>query len=104
MQRLALLDCIPISEHLARADARFATLWWPGFFYAQPDIAERVINADPNQRYCGEPEAMSTENYAEWRAATRTFTVVRAILEDYRAGLSIDRAYEEADRAPPTSC
>lgn len=47
---------------------------------------------------------MGTENYAEWRAATRTFTVVRAILEDYRAGLSIDRAYEEADRAPPTSC
>jgi haloacetate dehalogenase len=26
--RLAVLDCIPIGEHLARADARFALAWW----------------------------------------------------------------------------
>ncbi|HEV2927708.1 MAG TPA: alpha/beta hydrolase, partial [Propionibacteriaceae bacterium] len=96
---LALLDCIPISEHLARADARFATRWWHWFFFAQPKIPERVINADPDSWYRGDPAAMGKENYAEFREATRRPAVVRAMLEDYRAGLTVDRRDEEADRA-----
>lgn len=99
IHHLALIDCIPISEHLSRADARFATLWWHWFFFAQPEIPERVINADPDQWYQGNPEAMGVENYAEWREVIRNPRVVRAMLEDYRAGLTIDRAHEEADRA-----
>ena len=99
IDHLALLDCIPISEHLARADARFATKWWHWFFFAQPDIPERVINADPDSWYRGDPAVMGAENYAEWRQATRNPLVVRAMLEDYRAGLTVDRADEEADRA-----
>lgn len=51
VERLALIDCVPISEHLRRADARFATEWWHWFFFAQPDIPERVINADPAAWY-----------------------------------------------------
>lgn len=99
IDHLALLDCIPISEHLARADARFATLWWHWFFFAQPDIPERVINADPESWYTGDPRTMGAENHAEWRAAIRDPSVVRAMLEDYRAGLTVDRAHEEADKA-----
>lgn len=37
VEKLALADCLPISEHLARADAAFATAWWHWFFFAQPD-------------------------------------------------------------------
>lgn len=99
IHHLVLIDCIPISEHLSRADARFATLWWHWFFFAQPEIPERVINADPDQWYQGNPEAMGVENYAEWREVVRNPRVVRAMLEDYRAGLTIDRAHEESDRA-----
>jgi haloacetate dehalogenase len=58
-----------------------------------------VINADPDSWYRGDPEAMGRENYDEWRNATRNPDVVRAMLEDYRAGLSVDRQHEEADRA-----
>jgi haloacetate dehalogenase len=97
--RLAALDCIPISEHLRRVDVRFATAYWHWFFFAQPDTPERVINADPDSWYRGEPEVMGRENYDEFRAATRRPDVVRAMLEDYRAGLTVDRADEEADRA-----
>jgi len=97
--RLVLIDCVPISEHLRRADARFATLWWHWFFYAQPEVPERVINADPDAWYRADPEAMGAENYAEWREAVHTPSVVRAMLEDYRAGLVVDRAHEDADRA-----
>jgi len=99
IDHLALLDCIPLSEHLRRADARFAVAWWHWFFYAQPDIPERVITADPESWYRGDPTVMGAENHAEWREAIRDPDVVRAMLEDYRAGLTIDRAHEDADRA-----
>lgn len=98
--KVALLDCLPISEHLDRADARFATAWWHWFFFAQPDVPERVINADPDAWYSGtDPASMGAENYAEWRAAIHDPAVVRGMLEDYRAGLGIDAEHERADRA-----
>ena len=99
VSRLALLDCIPISEHLRRTDAAFATSWWHWFFFAQPEIPERVITADPDAWYRGDPDAMGPENYQEWREATRDPNTVRAMLEDYRAGLTVDRGHEEVDRA-----
>jgi haloacetate dehalogenase len=99
VSRVAFLDCVPISEHLSRITAKFATKWWHWFFFAQPDIPERVINADPDSWYRGDPGSMGQENYAEWRAATRNPAVVRAMLEDYRAGLTLDRGHEADDHA-----
>lgn len=98
VDRLALLDCIPISEHLRRITPGFATRWFHWFFFAQPETPERVINADPDSWYAGGPEELGDENYAEFRAATRDPDVVRAMLEDYRAGLTVDRRDEEEDR------
>ncbi len=100
--RFAALDCIPISEHLRRVNTEFATAWWHWFFFAQPDVPERVINADPDSWYFGDPSVMGQENYDEFRRATRNPKVVTAMLEDYRAGLTIDRANEDADRAAGT--
>ncbi|PXX71285.1 haloacetate dehalogenase [Nocardia tenerifensis] len=99
VSRIALMDCLPISEHLARLTTDFATQWWHWFFFAQPDTPERVINADPDSWYRGDPNVMGRANYDEWRSATRDPRVVRAMLEDYRAGLTIDRLHEEQDRA-----
>lgn len=96
--RVALLDCIPIIEHLERMTPEFATQWWHWFFFAQPDTPERVINADPDAWYRGDPDVMGPENHAEWRAATRNPDVVRAMLEDYRAGLTVDADDERRDR------
>jgi hypothetical protein len=42
---------------------------------------------------------MGADNHAEWRAAMRDPQVVRGMLEDYRAGLTVDYADEVADRA-----
>ncbi|WP_111768557.1 alpha/beta fold hydrolase [Nakamurella deserti] len=97
--RLAMLDGIPITEHLSRMGPEFATRWWHWFFFAQPDIPERVITADPDAWYRADPAVMGADNHAEFRAATRDPRVVRAMLEDYRAGLTVDRADEAADRA-----
>lgn len=42
---------------------------------------------------------MGAENFEERRRAIHDPRVVRAMLEDYRAGLGVDRLAEEADRA-----
>ncbi len=97
--RVALLDCLPISEHLDRAGAQFATAWWHWFFFAQPALPERVITADPDAWYHGDPNSMGQENYDEWQAAVHDPAVIRGMLEDYRAGLTVDAHDERADRA-----
>ncbi|WP_250034888.1 alpha/beta fold hydrolase [Paractinoplanes maris] len=99
VRKAVLMDGVPISEALARCDARFAAAWWHWFFFAQPDKPERAILADPDAWYSGTPERMGAENHDEFRAATRDPDTVRAMLEDYRAGLTVDHEHELADRA-----
>lgn len=98
VRKLVLMDALPISEHLDRANARFATAWWHWFFFAQVDLPERTITADPSLWYRGDPESMGQANHAEWKAAIHDPDVVRGMLEDYRAGLTVDYADELADR------
>lgn len=99
VSRLAVLDSVPIGEALGRADARFAAAWWHWFFFAQPDKPERAILADPDAWYGGDADRMGIENHADYRRAIHDPATVRAILEDYRAGLGVDRAADDADRA-----
>ncbi len=101
--RLVVLDSVPIAEALDRADARFAAAWWHWFFFAQPGKPERAILADPDAWYGtqapGKAEAMGEENHADHLRAVHDPDTVRAMLEDYRAGLGVDRAADDADRA-----
>jgi haloacetate dehalogenase len=97
---LAVLDGVPISEALRRADARFAALWWHWWFFGQTDKpAERVINADPDAWYRFTPEHMGAEAYADLQEAVHDPATVHAMVCDYRAGLRVDRAIEEEDAA-----
>ena len=99
--RLVVMDGIPIGEALARADATFAARWWHWFFLGQTaKPADRVISADPDAWY--KPPgaaAMGEENHADYLEAIHDPATVTAMCEDYRAGLGIDRAHDEADRA-----
>jgi haloacetate dehalogenase len=102
VERLAVLDSVPIGEALARADARFAAAWWHWFFFAQPGIPERVITADPDAWYGTGPAraaSMGEGNYTDYLTAIRDPAVVQAMVEDYRAGLGVDREDDDADRA-----
>ncbi len=100
--RVALLDGIPIVEHLERCDERFATAYWHWFFFAQPDRPERAIGADPLAWYAFDDARMGALNAAECRAAVQDPGVVRGMLEDYRAGLTVDAEEERAARAAGT--
>lgn len=41
---------------------------------------------------------MGEENHQEWQKAIHDPAVIRGMLEDYRAGLSIDAEHERADK------
>lgn len=100
LERLVILEGLPVVEHLERGGWRFAAAWWHWWFFAQLDKpAERVINADPDAWYRATPEHMGDEAYADLRRALHDPEVVHGMLEDYRAGLRADREAEEADRA-----
>jgi len=100
VERLVLLESMPLLERLERADWRFALSWWHWWFLAQLDKpAESIINADPDGWYKPKPDEMGDEAFADLRRALHNPDVVHAMLEDYRAGLREDREHEEADRA-----
>lgn len=99
--RLVIMDGLPVIEHLERLNEAFVRTWWHWWFLAQTDKpAEPVINRDPDAWYSTPPpEQMGPENHADVWQALRDPAVVHGMCEDYRAGLTIDRAHEQADRA-----
>ena len=97
--RVAILDSLPVIEHLERCDERFAAAYWHWFFFAQPGRPERAIGADPLAWYSFDEARMGAENAAECRAAVQDPAVVRGMLEDYRAGLTVDADEERVARA-----
>jgi haloacetate dehalogenase len=111
---LAVLDIVPTADVWARADDRLALVYWHWGFLAQPaPLPERLIGADPDAyfdhhlrsiglgvelgRY---PDAVM----AAYRAQLSDTTAVEAICEDYRAGATIDRHLDEADRGRQIEC
>jgi haloacetate dehalogenase len=100
VRRLCLMDGIPIGEALARCNAAFAASWYHWFFFGQTQRpAERYINADPDAWYHATARFMGQEAYEDYRRAIHDPATVHAMMEDYRAGLGVDREHDEADRA-----
>jgi haloacetate dehalogenase len=109
--RLAVLDIVPTGEIWRLADDTFASGYWHWTFLSQAaPLPERMILGDPagfwiaiqrmgikegDERY---PEGV-VEAYREQLADPET---VAAICEDYRAGATIDRALDDADRGERT--
>ena len=95
---LVIIDAVPIIEALERCDAQVAERWFDWFFFAQPETPERVISADPPAWYRPDPHQMGAENYAELVEVINDPRTVRAMLEDFRAALGVDREADRADR------
>jgi len=103
VERMVVLEAMPLLERLERTDWRFAASWWHWWFFGQRDNpAERVIDADPDAWYRVVPDLMGAEAYADVRRALHDPTVVHGMLEDYRAGLRADREHDEEARAAGT--
>lgn len=111
---LAVLDIVPTGEVWARADDRLSVIYWHWGFLAQPTpLPERLIAGDPDAyfehhvRSIGlgvEAGRYPPAVIAAYRAQLRDGTAVQAICEDYRAGATIDRQLDDADRERLINC
>ena len=102
VERLVVMDSVPLVEALERADWRFARDWWHWWFLGQTAEAGGSASSAPI-RTAGtrptDPRSWATTRYADLWAALRDPAVVHGMCEDYRAGLTVDREHDEADRA-----
>jgi haloacetate dehalogenase len=100
------LDILPTAEVWDRADARFASTFWPWSLLAQPEpLPEKLILAEPEAVVdnalggWGSPiAAFEPEARAAYIDALRDPSIVHAICEEYRAAATLDREHDEADR------
>jgi haloacetate dehalogenase len=106
IERLAVLDILPVETVWQRADARFALGYWPWSLLAQPEpLPERFLEAsaeaviDNALGGWGSPAHMfPPEVRAAYIAALRDPRHAHAICEEYRAAAGIDRAHDVTDR------
>jgi haloacetate dehalogenase len=105
---LSVLDVVPTGDVWSRADADLALLYWHWAFLAQPaPLPERLIAADPDAFFDFHVRALGlgraadrypTALMAGYRAILDDASTVHAICEDYRAGATVDREHDDADR------
>ena len=105
IERLAVLDIVPINATWERADDRFALGYWPWSLLAQPEpLPERILAQSA--------EAIVDDALGNWGSSASAFPAevraayidaladpdhAHAICEEYRAAATIDRAHDAAD-------
>jgi haloacetate dehalogenase len=107
VEKLAVLDVIPTSEALDRADARLALGYWPWWLLAQPEpLPERLIAAAPDAfvdaalgGWGTDPEAFPDEVRGAYIEALSQPETAHAICEEYRAAATLDYQSDRCDRA-----
>ena len=108
VQRLAVLDVIPIIEAWEHADARLATAFWPWSLLAQPEpLPERLVMGAPDAviddalggGWGSPPAAFEPDVRDAYVTALRRPQSVHAICEEYRAAASMDVEHDAADRS-----
>jgi haloacetate dehalogenase len=106
IERLAVLDILPVETVWEHADARFALGYWPWSLLAQPEpLPESILAASTDAIIdnalggWGSPsEVFPPEVRAAYVKALRDPRHAHAICEEYRAAAGIDRAHDRADR------
>lgn len=107
VSRLAVLDIVPTIEQWEQLDWRRSLGSWHWYFLAQPEpIPERLIAADPGwlcrlliERWARPGATFDREAMAAYVANFSDPATVHATCQDYRAGATVDRDLDEADRA-----
>jgi haloacetate dehalogenase len=110
VSRLAVFDIVRTGEIWSRADAAFALGYWHWAFLAQPTpLPEQMILANPDAFWLSaqrlglkDDERYPHEVLNAYRAQCADPDSVAAMCEDYRAGATIDRQLDDADRGRRT--
>jgi haloacetate dehalogenase len=101
VERLAVLDVIPIFEAWNRSDARFAQTYWPWSLLSQREPL-------PESYLLGAPEAVFGNPFGQgsfgpdileqYAATFRDPVRVHGICEEYRAAATIDVEHDKVDK------
>ncbi|MCZ7594612.1 MAG: alpha/beta hydrolase [Hyphomicrobium sp.] len=99
-------DILPTAEVWARASAERAMAMYHWYFLAQPQpLPETLIGGDPElflrtvmRSWAGQGFIFEAASMVDYVACFRAPASIHASCEDYRAGWSVDRAHDEADR------
>lgn len=101
VQRLAVLDAIPISEGWGHADARFALAYWPWTLLAQKaPLPERYLAGDPEAIFDNTfgQGSFGPDVRAEYTATYHDAARTHAVCEEFRAAASIDIEHDRKDQ------
>jgi haloacetate dehalogenase len=106
VDRLAVLDIVPVSEAFRRADMAFALNFWPWSRLAQRSpLPERLVGAAPEavleavlDGWSGVEGAFPDDVRVEYRRALADPETIHAICEEYRAAATLDFEQDEADQ------
>ena len=106
VERLAVLDILPIETVWDHADARFALGYWPWSLLAQPaPFPERLLATLPDAfldnalgEWGSQASVFSPEVRDAYVGALRDPDHAHAVCEEYRAAATIDREHDKADR------
>ena len=109
VERLGIVEVVPTGDFWAAWNAELALRAWHWTFLAQPaPLPERMIGADPQGwldwllagwSLTGSLDVFSTPALESYRAQIRDPRRIAAMCADYRAGASLDRTQDDADRA-----
>jgi haloacetate dehalogenase len=101
VQRLAVLDVIPISEAWALADTKFAMTYWPWSLLSQKaPLPEKYLLGAPDAVFDNPfgGGSFGPEVKAEYLETFRDPTRVHAICEEYRAAAGLDVEHDKTDQ------
>ncbi len=104
--KLAVLDIVPTTEHLERADMSFALGHYHWFWFAQPHpLPEDLITQAPDTWFAahtgqgaGIPPFFAPEALQDYLAAAHDPATVVGMCEDYRAACTIDLVHDRISR------
>jgi haloacetate dehalogenase len=106
VRRVAVLDIIPTLEQFERMNRMSARAAYHWYFLSQPSpFPETLIGKDPDYfldhslgTWRGAADAFTPEALATYHQAFRNPEMIHATCEDYRAGITCDCEFDEADR------
>ena len=105
VRRAAVLDIIPTIEQFERADRYAARVFYHWYFLPQPaPFPETLIGKDPDYFFEHLMQSLrgsdnfSPEAMEAYRKSFRDPEMIHASCEDYRAGITCDCKFDEADR------
>jgi haloacetate dehalogenase len=104
VSKVAVMDIVPTAVNWQRADANFVRYMWPWSLLAQPaPLPENILAAAPDAII----DAFRVRDSVAFNPKLREVYIetlrdpdhAHAICEDYRAGATLDRQFDEEDQA-----